>query len=188
MIPTSNRALAAAALLILSPLAQAEHVYIPKFGSTELIHENQIIFGNAVEFDSRSSLATGFEIQRKLKDYFSLGPEILIYQHDYDVAGSYGGSDTFAFFFNVKGHLPITEWFQPYLGGGIGATANWMDGPIDDTSSEAAYQLNGGVEFLIDKIGIIAEYKYINAEPSEKADDEPDTSSRSVFFGISIHN
>ena len=178
--------------LLASNIAAADSTIIVKAGSHQLTDSTQYISGfpsATLYFDDRSTSALGIEYEWRFPKNFTVGGEISGFRQEWrSNYGTVGDLTTLNFLVNGKKYFVVTDWFNPYVGIGLGIATADFEGPGGSASLAGfAGQAMAGIEFRFKHIGIYTEVKQFIAQPEDDAGETIDISGTGIYGGLSIH-
>jgi hypothetical protein len=158
---------------------------IAKGGAFKLANANQTVAGLASTYDTASKPALGIETEWRHKSGFAVGGEIFYYKNDLVATGVIGEQKVVAVMANGKYYLPLANWFQPFVGAGVGYADAIYSGGLKGTAGGVAYQGLAGAEFRFGPVGLQVQYKYLAATTGKNGQDVK-VGGSGVLGGVSI--
>jgi opacity protein-like surface antigen len=158
---------------------------IAKGGAFKLANANQTVAGLASTYDTASKPALGIETEWRHKSGFAVGGEIFYYKNDLVATGVIGEQKVVAVMANGKYYLPLANWFQPFVGAGVGYADAIYSGGLKGTAGGVAYQGLAGAEFRFGPVGLQVQYKYLAATTGKSGQDVK-VGGSGVLGGVSI--
>jgi hypothetical protein len=158
---------------------------IVKGGSLKLSDRDQPDLG--ITYDDETPGVFGAEFEFRQASGLAIGGELLLYSVDWTGPfGTSGTTDIAVGLLNLKMYLNAAGSVRPYFGGGVGVAATTFSGDVTGDSSGVAYQAVAGVEFRYQKVGLLAEYKYLSADTEDEEGVEVNVGGHGPFVGLSI--
>lgn len=138
--------LAAAAVVFLSPQANAEAWYAGVFGGVNIVHDGNTGGGGVATYET--GLATGGYVGAHVRENVRVEGELSYRTNDIESIGgapTIGEVDTMAFMANAFFEFGRQGSFKPYIGGGLGfVDADFTIGGTQYDATELALQFIGG--------------------------------------------
>jgi len=161
---------------------------IAKTGAFKLATTNQTIGGRPSVYEKNSKPVAGFEAELRHQSGFAVGGEFLYYKNELTATGTpFAGDQTvLASMINAKYYMDVADWFQPFLGAGVGFTGAKFGGDLQGKSSGPAFQGMLGADFRFGDIGLYLEYKYLSSETSDGGNQKIKVGGSGVLAGVSI--
>lgn len=167
--------------------ATAEDAFIFKGGAMARTHDEQNIdnANRTLASSSKNTYAIAWEKRRE--GGRAIGVELIRFNTEWrgpDTAT--GNIKSRIAMFTVKRYLPQPGSFYPFVGVGIGGAHATVSGLNFDPALGLALQVNGGVEWRGELLGLYGEVKGLYANAGNTWGDDINNSGIGAFLGVSL--